>query len=167
MEDYNRIGYTLYMRLDIQTYQEITLQGGTLNEEEKPSNPYIPLGVAKGILSIEEARKLREGAGHFSSIPLQGPLGYPLEEIAISYEDLDPVTGEAVRDPRIIGFFDRPKNAIIETEKSILNDLNDKARQIIKRWEEDDPSIQYFLREQPPQINKEQEGFSGSIESIE
>ncbi|MBI2337743.1 hypothetical protein HYU95_01025 [Candidatus Daviesbacteria bacterium] len=149
------------MALDFKTYQEITLQGGTLNEEEKPSNPYIPLGVARGTLSIEEAQKLRKETGHFSSIPLQGALELPFDEIAVSYEDLDPVTGETIADPKVLGILNRLGKEIIPVAG---RDLNTEAREKIKKWEEDDPTIQYFLREEPPQVNKEQEG-SGSIES--
>lgn len=119
------------MILNFKTYQEITLQGGTLNEEEKPSNPYIPLGVARGTLSIEEAQKLREETGHFSSIPLQGALKFPFDEITVSYEDINPDTGETIRDPKVLGIYDRAKKTIVGVEG---RDLNAEARKIIKKW---------------------------------
>lgn len=140
------------------TPQEGLLTGGTY-DDELMQKPYVPICVTNGIATIEESQEARRRFGFFISRILGNRLG--LERAAISYEDLDPETGETLRDPQVLGGCNKLGNKIIPIEG---RNLIGEARKIIKKWEQEDPEIKYFLREEESHIENEQPS-SGGIES--
>jgi hypothetical protein len=74
---------------------------------------HTPIPILEGRFSIDQCQRMRKKIGfRVQSAPPWMNLNY--KDIAISFEDLDPVTGVEVRDPRILGLYDKETNQITE-----------------------------------------------------
>lgn len=121
---------------DFRTAQEHWFAGSTPEVEPlEEADWYIPQGVLKGVLAIEEAIKLRKVAGHFESGILSAILrltgGMP---ISVGFSDINKETGMTLRDPEIIGLWDKNKREIVKIEG---RDLTKEAYNIFRKLETD------------------------------
>lgn len=89
----------------LMTPQEHLLTGGTLeNDPEEERGWYIPVGVQKGTISIKQATDARKRLGVIKT-GLGRSLKLSNNVLAIGCQDLDPITGETVADPIVLGIY--------------------------------------------------------------
>lgn len=155
----NGIKGTPDLNSDITTPQEGSFIGGTY-EEKGLRHPYTPVGVSSGCLTIKDTQDLRNGEKYFSSRILGTFLGLP-DPAMISYEELNPQTGETVRDPQVVGYWDSKEGKVVAVEG---RNLTVEAYELLRKWHQRDPEMKHFLREESPNIEQEQP-HSGGIES--
>lgn len=117
---------------DLQTAQEYWLIGST--PEVRPSEErdwYIPQGVLRGVLTIEDAIKLRKAVGHFESGMLSTILGFRDRPISVGFSDINRETNMTLNDPKIIGLWDEDKLAIVKTEgRDLTQEVYRKFREL-------------------------------------
>lgn len=139
------------------TPQEGNFIGGTYSEGES-RQPYMPIGVARGLLTPEEAQKIREDVGFYSGYSLQGKLRLP-GEVVMSLEKLDPNTGETKQDPKVLGYWAENTGEIVEVKE---RNLTAEVYRILREQEEDSPILKHFLREKPNNVEGQDSGGTES-----
>ncbi len=99
--------------VDVRTFQELTLVGHTFVPDSENPSPistaaefFIPREITAKHIAVEKMRKLRKQRLFFCpGQHLNSSLGFnEVGYIALSLEDLDPTTGQTIRDPKVLGF---------------------------------------------------------------
>lgn len=96
---------------------ERMLRGATPDHFESITDYHIPISVLSGETSIKEANKIRRNLGHIIVAPLIFSPDPNMDTIvAISLEDVDPVTRATVKDPQVLGVWDEQNGITREIE---------------------------------------------------
>lgn len=107
---------------------------------------HTPVAVLDKKFTVEEAQEARRELGFFLN-PHAAPMLGLKGRIAISFEDLDPKTGETLRDPRVLGVWDQEKERVVPVPE---RDLTAEFRVRLKELEAANPEIKFHLREEEP-----------------
>lgn len=119
----------------VRTAQEQRLQGISPDYDTvaKPSDFYVPQGVLRGQISIQQARDIRTKRGYITTMVWLnfGP-GY---STALKLEDLDPETGMTLKDPTVLGAY-RSSEGRIATypERDLTAEFNQAVREASTSW---------------------------------
>lgn len=125
-----------------QTSDEASLQFSTSDylqytNKNLPSTYRTPLGILAGLITIEEAIEARRQAGFFTTRRFCYDLADDEKLVVLSLENLNPETGETLRDPQVLGFLiegrDNPNYGNIE--RVIDRDLNTEFRKLARGLE--------------------------------
>lgn len=133
------------MSLRVLTPHETVILGGSghFDTSKDPKVWHTPEPVLEGKLTVEEAREKRRDLGYYLNPSAAMMLGLR-GRVAISLEDLDPQTGETVKDPHVLGLYDEIKNEVIPVPG---RDLTTELRGKLKEFEERNPEEKFYLRE--------------------
>lgn len=119
---------------------------GSSNPHQGSTNPrewHIPVAILDNRFTIEEAREARRELAFFISQNLSSFLLGIKGRIALSFEDLEPETGETIRDPQVLGIWDEEKKEIIPVPG---RDLTSELRAELKKLEAEG-NTKFYLRE--------------------
>lgn len=121
---------------DIQTAQEQWFIGSTSEVELlEEKDWYIPQGVLKEILTIDETIEQRKAVDHFESRMLARILYFGDDSlISVGFSDIDKKTGMTYDDPKILGLWDKEKGEIVEIKN---RDLTQEVYDLFKKSGED------------------------------
>lgn len=117
---------------DLQTAQEQWMTGVTAEQKAFQERLwYIPQGVLRGLLDIDEAITLRNAAGgHFESRWLAQELGINSKlPISIKFSKINRATKMTLDDPKVAGLWNEDEGAFVKVEG---RDLTQEAYNMLR-----------------------------------
>lgn len=142
------------------TAQEHEVIGSTPEyNPTKEDQWYIPNGVLRGTITIEEAINARTEMKFVAGNAVASLLGFYDKSVAISLEPIDPTTHQTIGDPEILGTLDPKTKEIIAAKDKVTGEIRDLTSEYINLFRERGLEEKLHLR---PQSLGEKETISGS-----